>query len=105
MWVCLFFKLEAPEVQAFLNQVGLPGISQREFIGGRLDIKFKEAKVESEARIRDTMFFQMATDGWKFKNYVVLGEDSLVNLIMILPNGTSLYRREVIIGFWGFDPF
>ena len=57
MWVCLFFKLEAPEVQAFLNQVGLLGISQREFIGGRLDIKFKEAKIESEARIRDTMFF------------------------------------------------
>ena len=47
----------------------------------------------------------MATDGWKFKNYGVLGEDSLVILIVILPNGTSLYRREVINGFWGFDPF
>ena len=100
-----FSSLEHPKFQAFLNQVGLPGISQREFIGGRLDTKFEEAKVESEARIRDTMFFQMATDGWKFKNYGVLGEDSLVNLTVILPNGTSLYRREVISGFWGFDPF
>ena len=51
------------------------------------------------------MFFQIATDGSKFKNYGVLGEESLVNLTVNLPNGTSLYRRALISGFWGFDPF
>ena len=52
-----FSSLEHPEFRAFLNQVRLPGISRREFTSGRLDTKFEEAKVESEARIRDTMFF------------------------------------------------
>ena len=92
-----FSSLEHPKFRAFLNQVGLPGISRREFTGGRLDTKFEEAKVESEARIRDAMFFQIATDGWKFKNYGVLGEESLVNLTVNLPNGTSLYRRAVFV--------
>ena len=51
-----FSSLEHPKFRAFLNQVGLPRISRREFTSGRLDTKFEEAKVESEARIRDTMF-------------------------------------------------
>lgn len=92
-----FSSLEHPKFKAFLNQVGLPGVTKREFTGGRLDLKFEEAKVESEARIRDAMFFQIASDGWKFKNYGVLGEESLVNLTVNLPNGTSLYRRAVFV--------
>ncbi|KAL9324228.1 hypothetical protein ACSQ67_009085 [Phaseolus vulgaris] len=47
------------------DQVGLPGNLRREVSGGRLDARFGEAKAESEARIRDAMFFQLASDGWK----------------------------------------
>lgn len=90
-----FSSLEHPKFKAFLNQVGLPAITRREFTGSRLDAKFEEAKAESEARIRDAMFFQIASDGWKSKN---LGEDNLVNLTVNLPNGTSLYRRAVFVG-------
>ncbi|KAL5541046.1 hypothetical protein UlMin_002412 [Ulmus minor] len=92
-----FTSLEHPKFRAFLNQVGLPAISRREFTGSRLDAKFEEAKVESEARIRDAMFFQVASDGWKPKNYGVFGEDNLVNLTVNLPNGTSLYRKAVFV--------
>lgn len=92
-----FSSLEHPKFRAFLNQVGLPAVSRREFTGARLDAKFEEAKAESEARIRDAMFFQIASDGWKLKNYGVLGEESLVNLTVNLPNGTSLYRRAVFV--------
>lgn len=92
-----FSSLEHPKFRAFLNQVGLPAVSRKEFTGARLDSKFEEAKVESEARIRDAMFFQIASDGWKFKNYGVLGEESLVNVTVNLPNGTSLYRRAVFV--------
>lgn len=92
-----FTSLEHPKFRAFLNQVGLPGISRREFTGSRLDAKFEEAKAESEARIRDAMFFQVASDGWKPKNYGVFGEDNLVNLTVNLPNGTSLYRKAVFV--------
>ncbi|XP_050227982.1 uncharacterized protein LOC126677422 isoform X2 [Mercurialis annua] len=88
-----FSALEHPKFRAFLNQVGLPGVSRREFFGGRLDVKFEEAKAESEARIRDAMFFQIASDGWK----VTKSELNLVNLTVNLPNGTSLYRRAVFV--------
>ena len=92
-----FSSLEHPKFRDFLNQVGLPAVSRREFTGSRLDVKFEDSKAESEARIRDAMFFQIASDGWKFKNYGVLGEESLVNLTVNLPNGTSLYRRAVFV--------
>jgi hypothetical protein len=48
-----FSSLEHPKFKAFLNQVGLPAVSRREFTGARLDAKFEEAKAESEARIRN----------------------------------------------------
>lgn len=92
-----FSSLEHPKFRAFLNQVGLPAISRRELTSSRLDIKFEEAKAESEARIRDAMFFQIASDGWRPKSYGVFGEDSLVNLTVNLPNGTSLYRKAVFV--------
>ncbi|KAA8522290.1 hypothetical protein F0562_012963 [Nyssa sinensis] len=90
-----FSSLEHPKFKAFLNQVGLPAISRREFAGARLDAKFEEAKAESEARIRDAMFFQIASDGWKSNNYGPGGEENLVNLAVNLPNGTSVFRRAV----------
>ncbi|PON57413.1 Ribonuclease H-like domain containing protein [Parasponia andersonii] len=92
-----FTSLEHPKFRAFLNQVGLPSISRREFTGSRLDARFEEAKAESEDRIRDAMFFQVSSDGWKPKNYGVFGEDNLVNLTVNLPYGTSLYRKAVFI--------
>ncbi|XVF10753.1 hypothetical protein REPUB_Repub07fG0210000 [Reevesia pubescens] len=42
------------------------------------------------------MFFQVASDGWKVKSFA-RGEESLVNLTVNLPNGTSLYRRAVFL--------
>ncbi|XVE64984.1 hypothetical protein DITRI_Ditri07aG0145700 [Diplodiscus trichospermus] len=91
-----FSSLEHPKFRAFLNQVGLPPVSRRELVGSRLDVKYEEVKAESEARIRDAMFFQVASDGWKVKNFAS-GEESLVNLTVNLPNGTSLYRRAVFL--------
>ncbi|XP_022958370.1 uncharacterized protein LOC111459613 isoform X2 [Cucurbita moschata] len=92
-----FSSLEHPKFRAFLNQVGLPSMSRREFTSSRLNLKFEEAKAESEVKIRDAMFFQLASDGWKDKNYAVFGVDKLVNLTVNLPNGTSLYRRAVFV--------
>lgn len=87
-------SLEHPKFRLFLNQVGMPAIDRRDFAGGRLDAKFEEAKFESEARIRDAMFFQMSSNGWKkSKNFDVLGEENVVNLTVNLPNGTSVFRR------------
>ncbi|XP_042486268.1 uncharacterized protein LOC122066520 isoform X1 [Macadamia integrifolia] len=91
-----FSSLEHPKFRAFLNQVGLPAISRKEFVGSRLDAKFEEAKTESEARIRDAMFFQVASDGWKPKHSGFDGGDNLVNLTVNLPNGTSVYRKAVL---------
>ncbi|TYH23533.1 hypothetical protein ES288_A03G020900v1 [Gossypium darwinii] len=89
-----FSSLEHPKFRAFLNQVGLPPVSTRELVGSRLYVKYEEVKAESEARIRDAMFFQIAADGWKVKNFSS-GEESLVNLTVNLPNGTSLYRKAI----------
>lgn len=90
-----FSSLEHPKFRAFLNQVGLPAIRSREFAGARLDAKFEHAKAESEERIRDAMFFQIASDGWKHKSDS--GEENLVYLTVNLPNGTSVFRRAVFV--------
>ncbi|KAI3713349.1 hypothetical protein L1987_71926 [Smallanthus sonchifolius] len=90
-----FSSLEHPKFKTFLNQIGLPAVSQRDLAGARLDSKYKEAKTESEARIRDTLFFQISSDGWKSKD--------LVNVCVNLPNGTSVYRRGVFTGGYVFS--
>ncbi|CAH9102626.1 unnamed protein product [Cuscuta epithymum] len=94
-----FSSLDHPKFRAFLNQVGLPQISRKDFAGSRLDAKYEEAKAESEAKIREAMFFQVAADGWvgkKKKNVGHLGEDNLVSLYVNLPNGTSVFRKTVL---------
>ncbi|XP_057420562.1 uncharacterized protein LOC130714657 [Lotus japonicus] len=90
-----FSSLEHPKFRAFLTQVGLPPVIPREFTGTRLDAKFEEVKAESEARIRDAMFFQLGSGGWKVNNYG--DDDNLVNFTVNLPNGTSLYRRALFV--------
>ncbi|CAA2978953.1 Hypothetical predicted protein [Olea europaea subsp. europaea] len=52
--------LEHPKFKAFLNQIGLPAISRKEFMGSRLDAKYDESKAESEGKISDTMLCQIA---------------------------------------------
>lgn len=90
-----FSSLEHPKFKAFLSHVGVPEVSKRDFCGSRLDARYEETRNESEARIRDAMFFQIATDGWKPKGAF---EDNLVNLTVNLPNGSSVYRRAVFTG-------
>ncbi|XP_074361407.1 uncharacterized protein LOC141701673 isoform X1 [Apium graveolens] len=90
-----FSCLEHPKFKAFLNTVGLPPISQQELGGERLDAKYEAAKAESEAKIRDAMFFQIASNGWKSKSYGNVEKENLVNLALNLPNGTSVFRRSV----------
>ncbi|XP_057952751.1 uncharacterized protein LOC131146919 isoform X2 [Malania oleifera] len=94
-----FSSLEHPKFRNFLNQVGLPSISPREFSGSRLDSRFDEVKMESEARIREAMFFQVASDGWKNNNFgFSCGEENLVKFVVNLPNGTSVFQKAVFAG-------
>ncbi|KAK4385066.1 hypothetical protein Sango_2630600 [Sesamum angolense] len=89
-----FSSLEHPKFKAFLNQVGLPALSKRDFSSARLDSKFEEARMESEARIRDAAFFQVASDGWKSKNSTNANQ-CLVNFMVNLPNGTRVFQKVV----------
>ncbi|KAE8663990.1 FK506-binding protein, putative isoform 1 [Hibiscus syriacus] len=94
-----FSSLEHPKFRAFLNQVGVPAISRRDLSGDRLDNKFHEAKTDSEARIRDALFFQVASDGWKSKSCCCSSyscvEDNFVKFGVNLPNSSSLYQKAV----------
>ncbi|XP_076960912.1 uncharacterized protein LOC143637398 [Bidens hawaiensis] len=89
-------SLTHPKFTTFLSQLGLPEIPRRELAGNRLDAKFQTAKAESEARIRDAMFFQLSSDGWKSK---------LVNLSVNLPTGTSVFRRAVVNNGYVFPKY
>ncbi|KAI3471064.1 hypothetical protein Pfo_027727 [Paulownia fortunei] len=89
-----FSSLEHPKFKAFLNQLGLPEVSKREFSCARLDSKFEEARRESEARIRDAAFFQVASDGWKSKSCAD-GDKCLVKFMVNLPNGTRVFQKVV----------
>ncbi|RYR58206.1 hypothetical protein Ahy_A05g023872 [Arachis hypogaea] len=94
--------IEHRKFQAFLSQVGLPATNtlRREISGPRLDAKFSEAKAESEAKIRDAMFFQVASDGWKNRNWYSLccGGENLVKFVVNLPNGTSVFQKALFTG-------
>lgn len=89
-------SLDHPKFRSFLGQVGLPGVSWRDISGARLDSKFDEAKMEVEARIRDSMFFQVSAEGWKRKGFgFSCADDDLVKLTVNLPNGTSVFQKAV----------
>ncbi|CAL0303540.1 unnamed protein product [Lupinus luteus] len=93
--------LEHRKFQAFLSQVGLPTPNlRREISGPRLDARFSDVKAESDAKIRDAMFFQVASDGWKNKNWYSLcsGGENLVRFMVNLPNGTSVFQKAVFTG-------
>jgi len=80
--------------------VGLPAVLRRELTGARLDAKFDEIKIKSDARIRDTMFLQVASDGWKGKSccgFACEGEN-LVKFTVNLPNGMSAFQKAVFTG-------
>ncbi|KAM0015439.1 putative transcription factor/ chromatin remodeling BED-type(Zn) family [Helianthus debilis subsp. tardiflorus] len=101
-----FSSLEHPKFKNFLNQLGLPGITRRDLAGERLDLRYKEAKAESEDRIRDALFFQISSDGWKAKVSCCSGEvENLVNVSVNLPNGTSVFRRGVFTGGYVFSKY
>lgn len=99
---------ESRKFQAFLMQVGLPGNLRKEVSGVRLDARFGELKAENEARIRDAMFFQVVSDGWKSGrngNWVGFDEccgggggESLVKFVVNLPNGGSVFQKVVFNG-------
>lgn len=98
-------SLDHPKFKAFLNQVGLPAISRKDLCSTRLDAKYEGIKAESEAKIRDAMFFQIAADGWNPKEGGgggAGGDDNLVHLVVNLPNGTNVFRKAVFRS--GFSP-
>lgn len=92
-----FSSLEHPNFKAFLNQIGLPSISRREILGSRLDSKFDEARLEAEARIRDAVFFQVASNGWEGKS-CGCGEENVIKILVNLPNGTSVFQKVLCLG-------
>ncbi|KAK6926354.1 hypothetical protein RJ641_008073 [Dillenia turbinata] len=95
-----FSSLEHPKFKAFLNQVGLPAVSRKELLGSRLDSKFEEVRIESEARIRDALFFQVACEGWKCSSssYGTAMDENLVKFTVNLPNGTCVFQKAVFTG-------
>ncbi|XP_074317551.1 uncharacterized protein LOC141653623 [Silene latifolia] len=88
-----FSSLEHPKFKAFLQQMGMVEISKRELLGSRLDSRFEEVRNESNARIRESMFFQIGSHGWKSNSGGF--EENLVSVTANLPNGTSVYTRAV----------
>ncbi|KAG0612959.1 hypothetical protein M758_6G065800 [Ceratodon purpureus] len=88
-----FSCVEHPKFKAFMSQLGLPPVSRRYLAGAKLDAKFEEVKQDSELKLREALFFQLSSDGWK-KKTIGMGE-SLINLTMNLPNGSTLFRSVV----------
>ncbi|XP_022923547.1 uncharacterized protein LOC111431204 [Cucurbita moschata] len=87
-------SLEHPKFKAFLTQVGLPSISLRDFARFRLNSKYQMAKADVHLKITDTMFFQIASNGWKTHNQE---HKTMIHMTLNLPNGTSLYRKTLFL--------
>ncbi|KAJ9539709.1 hypothetical protein OSB04_026215 [Centaurea solstitialis] len=93
-----FPSLDHPKFKSFMNQVGLPEISKQDFMSSRLDSKYQESKMESEAKLRDAEFYQLVSDGWKSKIFGNGGEEGLIKFMINLPNGTTLFRKTFFPG-------
>ncbi|XP_057798400.1 uncharacterized protein LOC131014437 [Salvia miltiorrhiza] len=89
-------SLEHPKFRAFLNQVGFPASLKMEFLSSRLESKFEGARMESEARISDAAFFQVACDGWKARSCGV-GSQRLVKFTVNLPNRTTVFQKAMCV--------
>ncbi|GER25315.1 hAT transposon superfamily [Striga asiatica] len=89
-----FSSFEDPNFKAFLDKVGLPEVSRREFFCNRLESKYAATRRESEARINEATFFQIVSDGWKSNNSTN-GDNFFVNFIVNLPNGTRVFHKAV----------
>jgi hypothetical protein len=88
-----FSCVEHPKFKEFLSHMGLPPVSRRYLAGAKLDAKYEEVKQDSELKLREALFFQLASDGWK-KKATGMGE-TLINVTLNLPNGSSLFRSVV----------
>ncbi|KAK1421399.1 hypothetical protein QVD17_23707 [Tagetes erecta] len=96
-----FPSLDHTKFKAFMNQVGLPEVSQ-DFMSSRLDSKYNDAKFESEVKLRDAEFYQLVSNGWKNKIFGH-GEEGLVKFLVNLPNGTTLFQKAHFVGAGGGD--
>ncbi|KAF5774890.1 putative transcription factor/ chromatin remodeling BED-type(Zn) family [Helianthus annuus] len=98
-----FSSVTHPKFKVFLNQLGLPAISSQEIAGNRLDSKYLNAKAESEARIRDALFFQVSCNGWRSRNQE--SQQSQLNLSVNLPNGMRVFWKGVFANGYVFSKF
>ncbi|KAL9993408.1 putative ribonuclease H-like superfamily [Helianthus debilis subsp. tardiflorus] len=98
-----FSSLNHPKFKTFLTELGLPALTRRELAGDRLEFKYQAARIESDDRIRESMFFQLSADGFgsKSKGYNLFDE-KIINLSVNLPNGTRVFRRGVFVNGYVF---
>ncbi|XP_077248486.1 uncharacterized protein LOC143888076 [Tasmannia lanceolata] len=95
-----FSCLDHPKFKAFLHHLGLPQVNKTYMTGSKLDTKYANAKRETEDKLKDTMFFQLSTNGWKTTNKSENSADidAFVNVMLNLPNGSSLFHKVLILG-------
>ncbi|XP_051121620.1 uncharacterized protein LOC127245019 [Andrographis paniculata] len=90
-----FSSLENLKFKAILRHLGLPELSRHDIVTTRLESMYDRARTESEARINNAEFFQIASDCcWSNAD-----DDDwngyLVNFTINLPNGTRLFHRAM----------
>ncbi|RWR87649.1 hypothetical protein CKAN_01660300 [Cinnamomum micranthum f. kanehirae] len=95
-----FSCFDHPKFKAFLHHLGLPQVNKAYISGRKLESKYAEAKLETEEKLRDTMFFQLSTNGWKNRTDIQksMDMDAFVNVLLNLPNGSSLFHKVLILG-------
>ncbi|XP_038970713.1 uncharacterized protein LOC103708245 [Phoenix dactylifera] len=86
--------LAHPKFQSFLHQIGLPAFSPRRLALPRLHARHRDARADADARLRDALFFQISSGGWKSPSSPTTSSDhALVSLAVNLPNGTTVFHR------------
>ncbi|XP_051121658.1 uncharacterized protein LOC127245057 [Andrographis paniculata] len=90
-----FSSLENLKFKAFLRHLGLPELSRHDIATTRLESRYDRARTESEARINDAEFFQVALDCCRSNANDDDRNGYLVNFTINLPNGTRLFHRAM----------
>ncbi|KAL2334493.1 hypothetical protein Fmac_015706 [Flemingia macrophylla] len=89
--------LHHPKFHAFLTHLGLPNHIPKELSGPRLDSRLAQAQADSDAKIRDALFFQLSTHGWNTHSPPLCCShpDRLVKFLVNLPNGTTVFQKAL----------
>ncbi|KAK9825566.1 hypothetical protein WJX74_006706 [Apatococcus lobatus] len=84
-----------PQLRRALTLLGAAAPPRLDITGARLDARYEEVRGASLAKLRSSASFQLASDGWAAAVRAGEGSTRLINIMVNLPSGSTLFQKVV----------